>query len=101
MYASTQRPVTGEAGRTGTWRVLRPVLNESRCVAAVRGKHVCHLCWLYCPEATASRTVPPAFDYDHCKGCGICAEECPHQAIVMVPEHGSEGGGKKGGDTPD
>jgi Pyruvate/2-oxoacid:ferredoxin oxidoreductase delta subunit len=18
-----------------------------------------------------------SFDYDHCKGCGICAEECP------------------------
>jgi len=27
-----------------------------------------------------------AFDYDFCKGCGICAAECPCGAIEMVPE---------------
>jgi 2-oxoacid:acceptor oxidoreductase delta subunit (pyruvate/2-ketoisovalerate family) len=26
------------------------------------------------------------FDYDYCKGCGICAHECPCGAIDMVPE---------------
>ena len=25
-------------------------------------------------------------DYDYCKGCGICAEECPADAIVMERE---------------
>ncbi|MFZ8855432.1 MAG: 4Fe-4S binding protein, partial [Thermofilaceae archaeon] len=25
-------------------------------------------------------------DYDHCKGCGICANECPVKAIAMVEE---------------
>ena len=29
---------------------------------------------------------PYAFDYDYCKGCGICAAECPCGAIEMVPE---------------
>jgi 2-oxoacid:acceptor oxidoreductase delta subunit (pyruvate/2-ketoisovalerate family) len=27
-----------------------------------------------------------AIDYDFCKGCGICAAECPCGAIAMVPE---------------
>ncbi|WP_205410432.1 4Fe-4S binding protein [Corynebacterium pollutisoli] len=26
------------------------------------------------------------FKYDSCKGCGICAEECPCGAISMIPE---------------
>jgi len=32
------------------------------------------------------RNVLPKFDYDYCKGCGICAEECPVRAISMTPE---------------
>ncbi|HKC28105.1 MAG TPA: 4Fe-4S binding protein [Jatrophihabitans sp.] len=25
--------------------------------------------------------------YDYCKGCGICAAECPCGAILMEPEN--------------
>jgi Pyruvate/2-oxoacid:ferredoxin oxidoreductase delta subunit len=25
-------------------------------------------------------------DYQHCKGCGICVEECPVEAIDFVQE---------------
>ena len=25
-------------------------------------------------------------NYEYCKGCGICANECPCGAIDMVPE---------------
>ncbi len=25
-------------------------------------------------------------DLKHCKGCGICATECPRKAIIMVEE---------------
>ncbi len=28
------------------------------------------------------------FDYRYCKGCGVCANECPVQAIEMVKEEG-------------
>ena len=27
-----------------------------------------------------------AFNYDYCKGCGMCEAECPCGAIVMEPE---------------
>ena len=26
------------------------------------------------------------FDYDFCKGCGVCADICPKKDIEMVPE---------------
>jgi Pyruvate/2-oxoacid:ferredoxin oxidoreductase delta subunit len=31
-------------------------------------------------------TAFAGFDLDHCKGCEICAEICPVEAIAMVPE---------------
>jgi pyruvate ferredoxin oxidoreductase delta subunit len=44
------------------------------------------LCWLYCPEMCVSPTEKPRIDMKYCKGCGICAEECPVGAITMAPE---------------
>jgi pyruvate ferredoxin oxidoreductase delta subunit len=26
------------------------------------------------------------FDYDHCKGCGICVEQCKFDALELVGE---------------
>jgi len=34
-------------------------------------------------QTDAKEFVP---DYDYCKGCGLCAEECPKAAITMVQE---------------
>jgi pyruvate ferredoxin oxidoreductase delta subunit len=31
-------------------------------------------------------TIPVGIDLEYCKGCGICAEECPPNAIRMVRE---------------
>ncbi len=76
----------GEAGLTGQWRSLRPVIDESRCTPARRGKPSCFLCWLYCPEAVITKSVPVQIDLRYCKGCGVCAEECPTKAIDMVDE---------------
>ena len=76
----------GDAGRTGSWRVLRPVIDYTRCAPAKTGKPACFLCWLYCPDSVVSKTLEPTIDLEYCKGCGICAEECPSKAITMVEE---------------
>jgi 2-oxoacid:acceptor oxidoreductase delta subunit (pyruvate/2-ketoisovalerate family) len=75
-------PAEAEQPRTGGWRTgLRPEVDLSRCVD-------CLLCWLYCPDSAVrlDGTAFEGFDYDFCKGCEICAEVCPVDAIEMVVE---------------
>lgn len=67
---------------TGDWRTHKPVLNPEKCTR-------CLLCHLYCPDGTVlwnPKSEEVTFDYDHCKGCGVCANECPVGAIEMVLE---------------
>ncbi|HMF30472.1 MAG TPA: 4Fe-4S binding protein [Candidatus Lokiarchaeia archaeon] len=93
ITASKQVPVTGEAGKTGTWRTFRPVINLDACTVVKKQDLVCNLCWLYCPEGVVTRAIPPEIDLDYCKGDGICATECPANAIEMVREKEDEGYG--------
>jgi pyruvate ferredoxin oxidoreductase delta subunit len=88
---SMSRPSVGEAGKTGEWRNKRPVMDASKCLAAKAGKVTCQICWVYCPDVCISQGAGPVIDLTYCKGCGICAEECPADAIDMVPEaqHGT------------
>ena len=49
----------------------------------------CDNCFGVCPDNAVIKLEPGqryAFNYDYCKGCGICVEECPCGAIEMVPE---------------
>jgi 2-oxoacid:acceptor oxidoreductase delta subunit (pyruvate/2-ketoisovalerate family) len=50
----------------------------------------CDNCYGVCPDNAVIKlggeVDPYAFDYDYCKGCGICAAECPCGAIEMVAE---------------
>jgi 2-oxoacid:acceptor oxidoreductase delta subunit (pyruvate/2-ketoisovalerate family) len=49
----------------------------------------CDNCYGVCPDNAVVKLGSGnrfKFNYDFCKGCGICAEECPCGAIVMVPE---------------
>jgi pyruvate ferredoxin oxidoreductase gamma subunit len=78
---------------TGGWRIDKPVIDHSKCI-------MCRKCWLYCPDdaiVEAWREVEGPrgrkfrmktidFDYQYCKGCGVCAEVCPTGAIQMVRE---------------
>lgn len=79
-------PSIGEAGRTGDWRDSTPVIDPQKCIPMKRNKPSCFLCWLYCPEAAIKRGIPVEIDLEYCKGCGICAEECPAGAITLVEE---------------
>ena len=49
----------------------------------------CDNCYGVCPDNAVVKLGPGKrfeFNYDYCKGCGICAAECPCGAIKMVPE---------------
>jgi len=53
----------------------------------------CDNCFGVCPDNAVIKLGEAAdprdsyeIDYDFCKGCGMCVEECPSGAIQMVPE---------------
>ncbi len=91
---SHSEPGPGDGGRTGSWRVLCPDINLEKCIPAKSDKMACFICWLYCPDGVITRTIPPTIDYEYCKGCGICAEECPAKAISMEEESSVKKEGK-------
>ncbi len=68
---------------TGDWRTMRPVWSAEKCIN-------CFFCWVYCPDAAiiVKDGKVSGIDYEHCKGCGICAAECPKRAnaITMIRE---------------
>jgi pyruvate ferredoxin oxidoreductase delta subunit len=67
--------------KTGDWRTFRPIWDEKKCTH-------CMICWLTCPDSSipAKDKKRMETDYDHCKGCGICAEVCPVKCIKMQSE---------------
>ena len=78
------RIAAGEGPRThtGAWRTgEKPSVEISGCVD-------CLLCWLFCPDSSVLLDGErfAGFDYDTCKGCSLCEEVCPVDAIAMVAE---------------
>ena len=66
---------------TGGWRTQRPVIDLDTCIN-------CFRCWAFCPDSSIETKDEEivGVDYDHCKGCGVCAHECPVDAIAMEQE---------------
>ena len=67
---------------TGDWKTYTPVRDPAKCTR-------CLLCVLYCPDGAIHWRPEKSdieFDYNYCKGCGICAHQCPTSAIAMKLE---------------
>ena len=76
--------------KTGDWRSNVPTFVADNCIH-------CMFCWIYCPDSaidvdtSGDKPVMKGIILDHCKGCGICAHECPpakkgRAALNMVRE---------------
>lgn len=67
--------------KTGSWRAKKPNRDDDKCIH-------CLVCWAYCPDGAiiVKDGKIDHIDYDYCKGCGICAKECPKEVITMEGE---------------
>ena len=79
--AIATEPGSARRYKTGDWRSQRPTYNHARCLK-------CGLCHVYCPEGCIFENAEGKFEASlfYCKGCGICARECPTKVITMVEE---------------
>ena len=67
---------------TGDWKTFTPIRDPGKCTR-------CLICALFCPDGAILWRPEKAdieFDLKFCKGCGICANECPTRAIEMKLE---------------
>ncbi|HYM50839.1 MAG TPA: FAD-dependent oxidoreductase, partial [Candidatus Limnocylindrales bacterium] len=91
----TVRPQLDLIRRQSTFDEVVQGLDESNALFEARrclscgNCFECDNCYGICPDNAVIKLGAGkryAFDYDYCKGCGICAAECPCGAIAMVPE---------------
>ena len=67
----------------------KTALFEARRCLSCGNCFECDNCYGVCPDNAVVKLGPGKrfrFNYDYCKGCGVCAAECPCGAIRMVPE---------------
>ena len=90
------RPTLETARRTTTFdEVVLPLdaktaLFEARRCMSCGNCFQCDNCYGMCPDNAIIKDPSSGHGYkidlEYCKGCGICAEECPCGAIDMIPE---------------
>jgi len=74
-----------EAKQEGTWDRERALQETERCLSCGTC-NLCLQCVSFCPDASIwldENKTAVTVDLDHCKGCGICAYECPRGVITM------------------
>jgi Pyruvate/2-oxoacid:ferredoxin oxidoreductase delta subunit len=80
---SPERPARGRRGRELTAKGAK--YEAERCLSCGTC-NLCRKCALYCPDVSVGynpETHRMEVDAEHCKGCGICAFECPRGVITM------------------
>jgi NADPH-dependent glutamate synthase beta subunit-like oxidoreductase len=91
----TMRPLLEMARRTSTFDEVQGGLDATNVVYEARrclscgNCFECDNCYGICPDNAVIKLGPGSrfnFNYDYCKGCALCAAECPCGAINMVPE---------------
>ena len=90
----TQRPELERVRRQDNFEEVvlglteRNALFEARRCMSCGNCFECDNCFGVCPDNAVMKMTNGKYeiDYDFCKGCGICARECPCGAIEMVPE---------------
>jgi 2-oxoacid:acceptor oxidoreductase delta subunit (pyruvate/2-ketoisovalerate family) len=62
--------------------------------------NLCDKCRAFCPDIAIKKNEEIEIDYDYCKGCGICVQECPTKSIVFENEiaETKEGSNEKNND---
>ena len=73
---------------TSNWRIVRPVIDHEKCTR-------CFTCYIACPDACWSfneKEEKMEWNWKFCKGCQICINECPAEALKAVPELDFEDG---------
>jgi 2-oxoacid:acceptor oxidoreductase delta subunit (pyruvate/2-ketoisovalerate family) len=91
----TVRPVLDIIRRQSSFDEVQGGLDETNALFEARrclscgNCFECDNCYGVCPDNAVIKLGPGKrfqFNFDYCKGCGICAAECPCGAIKMVPE---------------
>jgi 2-oxoacid:acceptor oxidoreductase delta subunit (pyruvate/2-ketoisovalerate family) len=89
------QPMLGAVRRQSTFDEVQGGLDaatalfEARRCLSCGNCFECDNCYGLCPDNAVVKLGPGRrfeIDYDYCKGCGICAEECPCGAIAMEAE---------------
>ncbi len=92
----TVRPTLDIIRRQSTFEEVQGGLDESTALFEARrclscgNCFECDNCYGVCPDNAVIKLGPGKrfeFNYDYCKGCGLCVAECPCGAINMVPEN--------------
>jgi len=90
------KKIQSSAERKKSFKAYSPGFSEdearreaARCLHCGRCTE-CDNCLIFCPDMSVLKqrngVFGYSFDYDYCKGCGICFTECPRHAITMIDE---------------